>query len=182
VREGNTVARRYAKALFSLAREQHRTEAVGRELGAVIEALTSSPELTEFLSRPWNGAAAKRGAAVAVVGRLDVSTPLRNLVGVLATRGRIDRLRDIGAAYRDLVDGDLGRVRAQVRTAVPLTAQERLALAARLGRALGGKQVLLEEVVDRNLLGGFIAQVGSLVLDGSLDDQLARLRERVVRG
>jgi F-type H+-transporting ATPase subunit delta len=111
-----------------------------------------------------------------------VSTPLRNLVGVLATRGRIDRLRDIGAAYRDLVDGDLGRVRAQVRTAVPLTAQERLALAARLGRALGGKQVLLEEVVDRNLLGGFIAQVGSLVLDGSLDDQLARLRERVVRG
>ncbi len=182
MREGDTVGRRYAKALFSLAKEQNRTEAIGRELGAVIEALTSSPELTEFLSRPWNGAAVKRAAAAAVVGKLEVSTPIRNFVGVLAMRGRIDRLRDVGAAYRDLVDADLGRVRAQVRTAVPLTAQERLALAARLGRALGGKQVLLEEVVDRNLLGGFIAQVGSLVLDGSLDGQLARLRERLVRG
>ncbi len=182
MRGGDAIGRRYARALFWLAKEQNRTDAIERELGAVIEAFTSSSEMTEFLSRPWSGVAAKREAAAEVAARLDVSKPVRDFVGVLAMRGRIERLRDIGAAYRDLVDADLGRVRAQVRTAVPLTAPERLALAARLGRALGGKQVLLTEVVDRNLLGGFIAQVGSLVLDGSLDGQLARLRERLVRG
>jgi F0F1-type ATP synthase delta subunit len=36
--------------------------------------------------------------------------------------------------------------------------------------------------MDPNLLGGFVANVGSLILDGSLDGQLARLRERLVRG
>jgi len=69
-----------------------------------------------------------------------------------------------------------------VRTAVPLTDADRTALADRLRRALGGKQVLTEEVVDKNLLGGFVAEIGSLVVDGSLDGQLARMRERLVKG
>ena len=68
-----------------------------------------------------------------------------------------------------------------MRTAVALTDDEKRWLAARLGQALG-KQVVLEETVDPSLLGGFVAQVGSYVLDGSLDGQLARMRERLARG
>jgi F0F1-type ATP synthase delta subunit len=65
---------------------------------------------------------------------------------------------------------------------VPLSESERTALAGKLGRALGGKQVVLEEVAYRELLGGFVAEVGSLLVDGSLDGQLARLRDRLERG
>jgi F-type H+-transporting ATPase subunit delta len=68
-----------------------------------------------------------------------------------------------------------------VRTSIPLTDGEKGQLANRLKAAVG-KQVILEETTDANLLGGFVAQVGSLILDGSLDGQLARLRERLVRG
>ena len=50
------------------------------------------------------------------------------------------------------------------------------------GRALGGKQVLLEEVTDRELLGGFVAEVGSLLVDASLDGQLARMHRRIAQG
>jgi F-type H+-transporting ATPase subunit delta len=80
-----------------------------------------------------------------------------------------------------MVDETLGRVRAEVRTSVAFTADEKTQLAARLGRALD-KQVLVDESVDTSLLGGFVAQVGSLILDGSLDGQLARMRERLARG
>ena len=182
MRGQDAATRRYAKALFSLAKEQDRAEAVGRQLETVIRVFDGNAELIEFLSRPWSGAAAKRNAAAAIASKLDVSTLMRDFVGLLAARGRVDRLREIGAAYGDLLDADLGRVRARVRTAVPLTDGERTTLAARLGRALGGKQVSLDEVVDKNLLGGFIAEVGSLVLDGSLDGRLARMRERLARG
>jgi F0F1-type ATP synthase delta subunit len=41
---------------------------------------------------------------------------------------------------------------------------------------------VLDERVDQSLLGGFVAQVGSMVLDGSLDGQLARIRERLATG
>jgi len=68
-----------------------------------------------------------------------------------------------------------------VRTSISLTDGEKSQLANRLQAAVG-KQVILEETMDTNLLGGFVAQVGSLILDGSLDGQLTRLRERLVRG
>ena len=68
-----------------------------------------------------------------------------------------------------------------MRSAVALTDQEKQELSARLERALG-KRILLEERVDSTLLGGFVAQVGSLILDGSLDGQLARMRQRLARG
>ena len=73
-------------------------------------------------------------------------------------------------------------MRARVRTAVPLTEADRSALASRLSRALGGKQVVLEEVPDRELLGGFVAEVGSLLVDASLDGQLARMHRRIAQG
>ena len=89
--------------------------------------------------------------------------------------------RTIADAYRDLVDADSGRVRARVRSAVALTEQERATLASRLGAAVG-KTVVVEDRVDQELLGGLVAEVGSLVADGSLDGQLARIKDRLERG
>jgi F0F1-type ATP synthase delta subunit len=59
---------------------------------------------------------------------------------------------------------------------------DRTALAGRLSRALQGRQVVIDETVDKNLLGGFVAEIGSLIVDGSLDGQLARMRQRLARG
>jgi F-type H+-transporting ATPase subunit delta len=73
-------------------------------------------------------------------------------------------------------------VRVRVRTAVPLSDEERRTLSSRLQRALGGNELILEETVDRGLLGGFVAESGSYVVDGSLVGQLARMRERLERG
>jgi F-type H+-transporting ATPase subunit delta len=182
VRGQEAVAKRYAKALFDLAREQGRTEAVGQELAAAIGVFQAHPELGEFLRRPGQSPAAKRETITAVAGEFGFSTLARDFVVLLALRGRVDHLPAIAGAYADLADTALGRLRARVRTAVPLTGAERGTVAARLGREFGGREVILDEVVDDTLLGGFVAQVGSTVLDGSLDGQLARIRERLTRG
>jgi len=60
VRGREATAKRYAKALFSLAEEQGRTEPVGQELGVVVEAFEANPGLGESLSRPWRAAPARR--------------------------------------------------------------------------------------------------------------------------
>ena len=106
---------------------------------------------------------------------------VQDFVALVAARGRLDHLAAIAAAYRDLTDADLGQVRAQVTTAVALTDAEKTQLSSHLQAELG-RRIILEESVDTNLLGGFVARVGSLILDGSLDGQLARMRERLVRG
>jgi F-type H+-transporting ATPase subunit delta len=174
-------ARSYAKALHALARERSQAERIGAELAEVEQLVREDAELAHFFARPGVSAAAKRSAADEIAQRLGVGKLMRDFVGLVAAHGRGNLLPEIGDAYRALVDADLNRVRARVRTAVPLTEAEKTSLAARLGTALG-KHVTVNEVVDQNLLGGFVAEIGSLIVDGSLDGQLARLRERLARG
>jgi F-type H+-transporting ATPase subunit delta len=182
MKASRAVARPYARALWELARERNEIEAVGRDLQAVATALTDRPELRDLFARPWVSPAAKRAVAMEVAQRLGLSALVRDLVGIAARHGRADQLEGIAEAFRELVDAAQGRARARVRTAVPLTPEERQALQQRLGRKLGGKQVSLDEVVDQRLLGGFVAEVDSYIVDGSLDGQLARLKERLARG
>jgi F-type H+-transporting ATPase subunit delta len=181
MRARQSTARRYAKALYMAARESAATEPVGREIEGFAGLFASEPAVREVLGRPWIKAGDRRAAAQAIAERGGCGTTVQNFVGLLAERRRLHHLEEVVHAYRMLVDDEQGRARAQVRTAVPLTDAEKQQLATRLGQALG-KRIILEERVDSTLLGGFVAQVGSLILDGSLDGQLERLRERLARG
>jgi F-type H+-transporting ATPase subunit delta len=180
-RLNEAVAKSYAKALFELARERNQVDAVAKDLAAIGDVLAQQPALLAFLSRPWVSGAAKRGAATELATRLGVSAPTRDFLALVAMRNRADYLPAIAIAYRALDDAARGRVRVKLRTAIALTENERGDLTARLSRLLGGKSLVLEESVDAQLLGGFVAEVGSMILDGSLDTQLDRMRDRLAR-
>jgi F-type H+-transporting ATPase subunit delta len=181
VKASPAVAKSYAKALFELASERQQADAIEGELQRTAALVAGDGELAAVFGRPWISPAARRKLADEIGQRLELSRLARDFFDLIAAHGRADHLGAIAEAYRDLLDAARGRVRARVRSAVPLTEADRAALAQRLGRALGGKQVVVEEIVDRSLLGGFVAEIGSLVVDGSLDGQLARIRERLAR-
>jgi F-type H+-transporting ATPase subunit delta len=169
----------YARALHDLARERQQTDAVTGDLQAMVDLVHQDAELRDFFGRPWVSAAAKREAALVIAARLEVSPLVRDFIGLVARAGRAQDLDAIAAAFRRMVDEDLGRVRAQVRTRVPLTEAERDALRARLASLTGARQVIVEEHTDDTLLGGFVAEIGTYLVDGSLDGQLARIGERL---
>ena len=181
MRRQEITAKRYARALFMLAREAGREEPVGQELQAASEMISARPELGAFLLRPWIQGGAKQSVIRSVAERMEYSRLVTDFLALLARRGRIDHLPEILRIYQRFADEAQGRARAAVRSAVALTDAERQALSERLSAAVG-KQVLVEDRVDPTLLGGFIAQLDSLVLDGSLDGQLGRLRQRLARG
>lgn len=181
MRRQEATAKRYAKALFLVARESGRLEAVGDELSGFGEVIAADRRLGEVLTRPWLKGSTKKSVAIAVADRLGCGKLVKDFLGLLALRGRMDHLAGVVRAYRNFLDDERGRVRARVRSAVALSDHEQGKLAAGLAR-VAGKEVIVEESVDSTLLGGFVAQIGSLVLDGSLNGQLARMRERLVRG
>jgi F-type H+-transporting ATPase subunit delta len=182
VKTSPAVAKSYAKALFELARERRQEAPVQDELQRAAAAVADDPALGGVLGRPWVSPAQTRALAGEIGQRLQLSPLGRDFFALVAAQGRADHLGAIALAYRDLLDAEQGRVRARVRTAVPLTESDRNALGSRLSRALGGKQVVVEEVLDTSLLGGFVAEIGSLIVDGSLNGQLSRLRERLTQG
>jgi len=180
MRRGAAVARRYAKALHALATEARRLEPIAEELATFERLVVTEPALREVLLRPWVKAATKRSIVKSVAEQLGLSVLTRNFLGLVAQRRRLPLLSEILAAYRGLVDEASGLVRARIRSAAPLAQAERAAIRERLGRRLG-KTVLLDTEVDSKLLGGFVAEVGSRVLDASLTGQLTALREQIVK-
>jgi F-type H+-transporting ATPase subunit delta len=88
------------------------------------------------------------------------------------------RSRDLVAIIDELVRlsaSEANRELAEVRSAVPLTDEQRSRLAEALGQATG-KTIELKVVVDPSVLGGLVAQVGDTVIDGSVRSRLEQLK------
>lgn len=173
-------ARRYARALFSIARDEGRVAEVGRELEDMAELLEASPELRDAVLRPRHPARERRAVLDALCERQGTSPAVRHFYAYLVDQRRIVALAAIRDEYARLADEAAGRVPARVRSAVPLDEgqRERLreALCARTGR-----DVQLEVQVEEDLVGGLVAQVGDLVFDGSIRTHLQQLRSNLTR-
>jgi F-type H+-transporting ATPase subunit delta len=103
-----------------------------------------------------------------------------NLMRLLVDRHRLHYLSDISRLFRDQVDLLAGRVQGQLVTAIPLDPALVEKLEARLVR-LTGRKVVLQTRVDPSILGGALAQVGTLVYDGSLKSNLEQMRQAMKR-
>jgi len=176
---GGSVARRYARALFGIGMDAGNYEALGQEIDELSTLLDSSPELRNALENPVFKPEEKRKVLEQILPRVTPTAEVRRFVLLLLDRRRITLLPAIARAYRDLTDAQLGRVRAEVTSAQELPP----ATLDRVRRSLEqrtGKKVLINATVDPELIGGVVARVGDLVLDGSVRTQLDDLRTRLL--
>jgi F-type H+-transporting ATPase subunit delta len=171
------LARVYAESLVAAALKQSvdAVDAVGGELHSfVADVLDANPTVDTFLLSP---AVAKRLKIAALEAALpgNASDLLRGLFSVLIRNGRLDLIRGIDAAYRQLLDARAGRVRVKVTVASEPSESQRTALTAALDKVLK-QQPVLDVRVDPTLLGGMIVQVGDRVIDSSVRTRLHNLR------
>lgn len=171
-----SVARRYARALFELARDEGRIDPVAEQLDR-FDALARSGDgrLGAVMSNPVYTQAERRAVLDAVIPALGLDPLVARFLRLLLDKDRMAALPDVRRAYRGLADDVAGRVRATVTTAFPLSDELRDQVMQALARATG-KQVVLETTVDPSLLGGMVARVGSTLYDASLRTRLDRLQ------
>jgi F-type H+-transporting ATPase subunit delta len=171
--------RRYARALFLLASEENRIPAVREELRGLGAALEASPELRDVVAQPLVPAAERLRVLEAVAEKLGASALVKRFYAYLIDQRRLVAFDTIEAEFVRLADEAAGRAKAKVKTAQPLSAEQR----ARLERALTarvGRTVEVEVEVDPTLVGGLVAQLGDTVYDGSLKTQLTQLRSALL--
>ncbi|HXU04878.1 MAG TPA: F0F1 ATP synthase subunit delta [Polyangia bacterium] len=176
---GGSVARRYARALFGIGVDAGKFEALGAELGELAALWNESDELRQALENPVFRPEQKRAVLENILPRVAPTPEVQRFVLLLLDRRRIMLLPAIARAYRDLTDAQLGQVRAEVTSAQELAP----ATLDRVRRSLEqrtGKKVIVSSKVDPELIGGLVARVGDLVLDGSVRTQLDDLRTRLL--
>jgi F-type H+-transporting ATPase subunit delta len=134
-----------------------------------------SPELREFFVNPAIAAVQKVEFLDKLNEKLGLWKELRNLLAVLINNNRIGAVGEVAAAYRKLLQEQLGIRQAEIVTARELDAAEREALVAEVGK-LAGSRIEASFKLDAAILGGTVVRIGSTVYDGSVRGRLERLK------
>jgi F-type H+-transporting ATPase subunit delta len=167
----------YASALFSIARAEGHLSEVEDEMFRFARALESSDELRSTLSDSLIPPAKRQAIVEDLLGD-KTTTTTKSFVSMLVAAGRT---RDIGGISDQLVRrtaSDKSQTVTEIRSAVALSDDQRARLEAALSQATG-KSVAVKVIVDPSLRGGVVAQVGDVVIDGSISTRLAQLKSRL---
>jgi F-type H+-transporting ATPase subunit delta len=173
-----TAAARYAKALLDVASKEADIEKVGQELDAFNAMIRQHAALDRVLTNPAVPAPRKRAAIGELTKLAGVSPIVSKLLVLLAERDRLVLLNDLTSIYRDMLMDRQNVVRAEVITSTPLAADKTQAIEKGLA-AVTGKKVSMVTKVDKDIVGGIVARVGSTVYDASIATQLKKMRERL---
>jgi F-type H+-transporting ATPase subunit delta len=173
------VAQVYAEALLDAAAKQNQTAQVLDEFAALFEDIfRADPQFEVFLA---SGAISRKAKAAVIHRAFDgrSSDIFRNFLLVLNNHQRLDLLRGIWEATRELNDERGGRMRVQVASAVPLPDDQRERLLNELRRKYN-KEPILTTNVDPSLLGGVVIRVGDWLFDSSVRTRLENIRKQLI--
>lgn len=166
------LAQPYAEALLDL--NKNSLDKVIIDLNSLSTVLSESTELRKALSNPLLSADTKKGIVKSVFTD-NVSNIVIKFLMVLCDRGRISYLDAIIEKALELAYSRSSIEIAYITSSVEMTASQEENLSAKLKSMTGANQIKLKFSVDSSLIGGFVAQIGSKIIDNSVKGQLRQM-------
>ena len=164
----------YAEALLELAQKSNNLEKISEDITMILEVLTDSNNLTAFFANPLISKLSKKEIITQLFSG-QVSDTILTFLLVLVERKRIAYLNFILLKYLELVYSLESLLVAKVTSSVSFTEEQQNKLIDKLKIMTDNKKVKLELSVDPELIGGFILQLGSKIIDTSLKGQLKEI-------
>ena len=169
----------YAKALLAAAKKAGNLEQVAEDFRATItELLDKTPRLEHVLASALIRAEEKL-PIIERVFRGRVTPTFANFMKVVATKNRLNALRDIYREFLKHYDEYRGIIRVKLTTASPVSPQVQQSIQQTLRGMLDGEPVI-DSQIDPALIGGLVLRVGDAVYDGSIARQLQQMREQMI--
>lgn len=172
----NLIANRYAKALLSLAKNDHAKADQFSKFLEVSSELFHITEARKVLKSPVMPAAVKKDLLQFAGERAGAGPEVGQFITELLTAGRVGIIPEIHDSYRRLLDEERGIAHAKVTTADPLDAGTSGRLQETLSKVFN-KKLTIDNKVDPKVLGGLVVEVGNFALDLSVKAKLDTLAE-----
>ena len=170
---GTRAAIRYAKAVLSLAVEQNSTEAVYNDMKLIAKTVSENADLDLALKNAVAKQDTKKEILAQVFPQLNALSS--KLFDVLVDNNRIDAIADVARKYNEIYEAHIGKEKATVTTAVPMTDDLEIKVMAKI-KELTSKSVELVNIVDESIIGGFILRVGDIQYNASIANKLNKLK------
>ena len=173
---GSRAAIRYAKAILSFALEQQKEVEVNNDMILVANTVNESKELQLLLNSPVLKAELKKSALKEVFG--GKVTPLTiGLINLLIDNKRLPILGEVAIKYTVIYDSLKGIEVAKVTTAVALTEELNKQVLSKVIE-ITGKQATIENIINPDIIGGFILRIGDIQYDASVSNKLQLLKRQ----
>ncbi len=174
-----TIAKRYARALVELSEEKKIVDKTRSDFTAFVGAVDAVPAVQKLFASPIFTPENKKTVIKDLSARLNMQATSQRFVEHLAETGRIRYIKDVYEAFLDILAEKQNRALARVTTAVSLNNGDLGEIKKKL-EVLTGKQVDVDSKVDSTLIGGALAQIGSVIYDGTIKNQLTKMRNKLV--
>jgi F-type H+-transporting ATPase subunit delta len=172
------LAKRYAKALFAVSQEEGTSETYRKKLNALGRFLGDYPEAMDALTNLLYPMELREKVMTQLINELQADQFLANFLNLVLQKKRADILPEIATEFQDLVDAAQNVSRGKIVTATEISGDLQEKVQKTLEN-ITGKKVILASEIDPAIIGGIVAKVGDLVMDGSIKTQLAGLNESI---
>ena len=168
----------YAQSLLELATEQNQAEAIGQELAVLRQLVDENASFREILSNPAVSVD-ERAKLLDRSFRGNLSPLLFNTLGVMNHKNRLGLLGQVAQGYGDLLDEQLGKVEVDMTVAQKLSPEQLESARAKISQALG-RDAVIHQYVDDQIIGGAVLRVGDKLIDASVRYQLQAMKEQLL--
>jgi len=172
------LAKRYAKALFAVGKEEGKNQGYSQALNELKSLCASQPGIMDALTNRLYPHELRSKVMASLIGALQCEQIMSNFLNLLVQKKRTNILPEIADVFQQMVDADQNISRGTVITATVLNDALKSKVQTTLEK-ITGKKVLIETLVDPSIIGGLIAKIGDLVIDGSIKRQLTGLNESI---
>ena len=175
----DAITKRYASAVFNMAKEQNLIKEVKGELEYFGNYYNTVAGLRLVLNNPLISPKHKYELLQKALQDA-LSSICRKFLELLIRKGRLKHLPDIINAYDFLLDQYNGVVRVGVTSFAPLSLVEEEKLKKQLKWYAGAGEIILATTIDKTILGGMMIQIGDMVIDGSVKSRLHELKTHML--
>ncbi len=170
----NSVTTPYAEAFLQVANEIQQTEEIVSQAKEILQLIADSPSLEKALSSPILEKETKKKILIQLFSD-KINYSLLNLLKLLADRQRIGILVPILERFLEIYRENSNIALATVTSAVELSDEQKNLITQKIISIAGTEKLELVTKTDPSLIGGFVASVGSKVIDASIASQIRKL-------
>ena len=170
----NTLTTPYAEAFLQVAESRNEVDEVITQAKSILELWNESPEFSDAMSSPVLEVNQKKSALEKLFSK-EISPSFLNLLKLLADRQRIGLLNSVLERLLEIYREQKNIALATITSASALTEDQQSELLKKVQSIAGTDNLEIDLKVDSELIGGFVVNVGSKVIDASIAGQVRRL-------
>ena len=170
---------RYAKALFALANDNSEIEKIEEDVINFLEIYNTNTILENFIKNPTETTFNQEDFIEKLSKLMSFSKTFKNFLLILVNKRRIFFVKKILLSFLKLATLKRGEIKANLVSSKNLSSSELKNLSSELSKVLGS-ELNFDFKVNKDLIGGFKMQVGSLMIDTSLKSKLKKYKQKML--